>query len=121
MSLFNIANPFFNSSNNKNALSEINTGDFTYTKCRTFNNETKYVFHVNLIKLLDKLFLSNCYASVTPKQEAMIRKYAEEAGIATDKLNDSVEDFRDEMQLIFLQLDDFLGGYIGENSGKYKR
>ena len=69
--------------NNKGPLSEINTAEPVYKKVKCIDGTIKYVYHNNLIHLLDRFFLTGNYHTLSPEQRKFIYKYLEEADYLT--------------------------------------
>ena len=55
------------------------------------------------------------------EQERYLTKYIKQGGVVTNALNSNSDDPYGSLDEIFKQLDSFLGGYIGEDNGKYAR
>lgn len=99
----------------KSPLSEINTANPIFIEHEHMDGTKEATFHVNLIYLLDRLFLHDYYSALSIEQERFIKRFLYEAGIVTDKKS------YDNMSDIMKQLDNFLGSYTGENNGRFTR
>lgn len=102
-------------------LSEINTSESYFISYDKLDGTKEVKYHVNLIDLLDKVFLSNTQDFLSLEQSRFISKFYKIAGNVTDKLNSKNETPYSKVDSVLLQLDDFLGGYIGEDNGRYTR
>jgi len=105
----------------KSPLSEVNTGDpLIYIK-HLMDGTRQVKYHVNLIDLLERVFLNDGIRFLSLEQERFISEYLNEGGIVTDKIkSEDSEPFKD-MDIVFKQLDDFLGSYRGIDNGRYTR
>lgn len=126
----------------KGSLSEINTGDpFFYFKNR-MDGTREVVFHVNLIDILGRVFLSDGMKFLSREQERFISKFfeaAEHISSANSSDNGTVnelnidyytdlgiigEDYSTDsngIDSIFIKLDHFLGNYRGVDENEYTR
>ena len=132
----------------KSPLSELNTGQIPmYTKHR-MNGDIETRFHVNIIDLLDQIFIHDALRYGSIEQERFFKMFFEQAGIATDVLQlqskaeemyptDACDELKgivnedkqaimeldpyEHMEAVFRELDNFLGAYKGCNNGRYKR
>lgn len=93
----------------KSPLSEINTANPVFITYEHIDGSIEYTYHVNLIHLLDRLFIYDYYDALSIEQEKFIKRYLKEA--------DNIENMSEDMK----QLDIFLGGYVGVDNGKYSR
>lgn len=105
----------------KGSLGELNTGDpYVYVK-HLMDGSKEIKYHVNLIDMLDRVFIDNGMKFTSPRQERFLNKFFNEAGKVTDKLNSGQSDAFKTMDTVFRQLDDFLGSYRGVDNGRYTR
>lgn len=132
----------------KNPLSEINTGQISmYTKHR-MNGDIETRFHVNIIDMLDQIFIHDALKYSSIEQERFFKVFFDQAGIATDILQlqstasnslnsnacDNIKGSTDSelqeildldpyehMETVFKELDNYLGAYRGQKDGRYKR
>lgn len=106
----------------KRPLSEVNVSKPTF-----YDDGYNARYHVNLIYLLDRLFESgnfgefNRYKELSIEQERFFKLFTKQAHDVTTFINKGDEDIYKNMDLIFQQLDHFLGGYLGENKNEYAR
>jgi hypothetical protein len=105
----------------KNALSEINTGNPVMYIKHHMDGSREIKFHVNLIDQLDKVFTKDGLRFLSIDQERFMSKFFEQAGIVTDRLDASDSQPYKDLDSVFKQLDDFLGSYHGVNNGRYTR
>lgn len=105
----------------KNSLSEINTAESYFIVHEKLDGSKEVKYHVNLIDLLDKAFLNNIQDFLSVEQDRFMDKFYKAAGEITDKINKADTNPYEKIDMVLLQLDDFLGGYIGEDNGKYTR
>ena len=107
----------------KRPLSEVNVSEPTFYDDDDYNAR----YHVNLIYLLDRLFESghfnstDDYKELSIEQERFFKLFTKQAHDVTTFINEGDEDIYKNMDLIFQQLDHFLGGYLGENKNEYAR
>lgn len=106
----------------KRPLSEVNVGEPTF-----YDDGYNARYHVNLIYLLDRLFESgnfrefNRYKELSIEQERFFKLFTKQAHDVTTFINEGDKNIYKNMDLIFQQLDHFLGGYLGENKNEYAR
>ena len=107
----------------KSPLSEINTADPIFIIHNRMDGSEVATYHVNLIYLLERLFVNDYNTVLSIDQERFIRRFLFEAGKVTDAINnkESEEDALENLSPIMRQLDCFLGNYTGENDGQYAR
>jgi hypothetical protein len=105
----------------RKALSEVTTAEPCFIIQEKMDGSTTIKYHVNLIDLLDKVFLNDIQDFLSIEQDRFIDMFYKKAGKVTDKLNSNDENPYESMDTIMRQLDIFLGGYIGEDNGKYTR
>ena len=110
----------------KSILSEVNTGDPVFAVHTVIDGSKHADYHVNLIKLLDKVFLGNNLGFLSIEQERFMNKFFEQAGIVTNVLDNNISQNKDDdpfadMDLIFRELDNFLGSYYGVDYGRFAR
>ena len=105
----------------KSINSELNTGSFAIYQKHHLDGSIKAVFHVNLIEILDRVFCLDGLRMLSIEQERYLTKYFKQGDVVTKALNSNSDDPYDSLDEIFKQLDSFLGGYIGEDNGKYAR
>lgn len=106
----------------KRPLSEVNVSESTF-----YDDGYNATYHVNLIYLLDRLFESghfnstDDYKELSIEQERFFKLFTKQAHGVTTFINEGDKDIYKNMDLIFQQLDHFLGGYLGENKDEYAR
>lgn len=107
----------------KSPLSEINTADPIFITHNRMDGSEVATYHVNLIYLLERLFVNDYNTVLSIDQERFIKRFLFEAGKVTDAMNnkESEEDALENLSPIMRQLDYFLGNYTGENDGQYAR
>lgn len=111
----------------KSSLSEINTGDPFFAVSKQWDGTVDVTFHVNLIDLLDRVFMEGNYQSLSIEQERVAKKFFKDADKVTQKLQNTaalptdkyVQEARKDLDEVFKQLDQFLGSYVGENNGQF--
>ena len=107
----------------KSPLSEINTADPIFITHNKMDDSEVATYHVNLICLLERLFVNDYNTVLSIDQERFIRRFLFEAGKVTDAMNnkENEENALENLSPIMRQLDCFLGNYIGEDDGQYTR
>ena len=105
----------------KRPLSEMNTASPLYVIKNTLDGSKEARYHVNLVHLLDLAFINGQLSMLSIEQERYLTKYFKQGGVVTNALNSNSADPYGSLDEIFKQLDSFLGGYIGEDNGKYAR
>ena len=105
----------------RKAFSDINTADSVFIIYEKMDGTTEVKYHINIIDLLDKVFLNNIQDFLSLEQNRFIDVFYKKAGEVTSKLNNKDENPYQNMDAVMLQLDAFLGGYVGEDNGKYTR
>ncbi len=105
--------------NGKGYLSEVNTFDPIFITRQNMDGDKDAIYHVNLIYLLDNVFTKNNLNYLSIEQERYMKMFFNEADIVTKSLNQLEEDSFKDMTRVMKQLDNFLGGYLGENDGRY--
>ena len=105
----------------RKALSEINTADPCFMIHEKMNGSVSVKYHVNLIDLLDRVFLNDTQNFLSIEQDRFMDMFYKRAGEVTDKINSNDKDPYQNMDTVMRQLDIFLSGYIGEDNGKYTR
>lgn len=107
----------------KSPLSEINTADPIFIIHKKMDGSEVATYHINLIYLLERLFVNDYNTALSIDQERFIRRFLFEAGKVTDAMNnkENEEDALENLSPIMRQLDCFLGNYTGENDGQYAR
>lgn len=109
------------SSKSKNALSEINTSSPIFIIHESIDGTKQATYHVNLIYLLDRLFMGDYYSALSIEQERFIKRFLYEADKVFKKLDTDGDKAYDDMSHIMKQLDNFLGSYEGVNNGRFTR
>ena len=105
----------------KGVFSEVNTGDpFLYVK-QHINGKDEIKYHVNLIDLLDKVFMYDGIKFLSPEQEKFIKMFFVQAGEVIDKVNSQQSNPFENIDDEYLALDKFLSNYTGQNIGPYTR
>ena len=105
----------------KRPLSEMNTASPLYVIKNTLDGSKEARYHVNLVHLLDLAFINGQLSMLSIEQERYLTKYFKQGDVVTEALNSNSADPYGSLDEIFKQLDSFLGGYIGEDNGKYAR
>lgn len=105
----------------KAPLSEINTADTFFGVYENMDGSKEVKYHVNLIELLDRVFRYNTQDFLSLKQNRFMDKFYAQAGVVTDNMKNNADNPYKNMDSAMKQLDTFLGGYFGENNGKYAR
>lgn len=105
----------------KAPLSEVNTADPIFLVREHMDGSKKAFYHINLIYLMDKVFIRDSLHLLSIDQERFMSKFFNEAGVVTDILKNSGSNPYGNMDEIMLQLDSFLGSYFGENYGRPTR
>ena len=112
----NIYNP------QKNLLSEVNTGSPTFVQYKDINGNTQTVYHVNIIYLLDRVFINDNIGFLSIEQTQFIEDFFKEAHAVTELLNTQPDDDAYiGMTKQNYSLDKFLGNFIGVNDGQFTR
>lgn len=108
---------------NKSPLSEINTANPIFITHKSMNGDEIATYHVNIIDLLERLFVNNYNTVLSIEQERFIIRFLYEAGKVNDALdnNENEDTALNNLSPIMKQLDCFLGNYTGENNGQYAR
>ena len=81
----------------------------------------KSVFHVNIIDLLNRVFVHDGMKFLSEDQERYFSEYFSQAGVTTDKIQKNIPDPFNNMDQTFIDLDTFLGSYLGVDHGQYTR
>ena len=106
----------------KNLLSEVNTGSPIFIQHKDMNGDTQTIYHVNIIYLLDRVFLNDNVGFLSIEQTYFIENFFKEAHEATELLNTQPEDDAYVgMTKQNCSLDKFLGNFIGVNDGQFTR
>ena len=106
----------------KNLLSEVNTGSPTFVQYKDINGNTQTVYHVNIIYLLDRVFINDNIGFLSIEQTQFIEDFFKEAREVTELLNTQPDDNAYVgMTKQNYSLDKFLGGFIGVNDGQFTR
>lgn len=106
----------------KNLLSEVNTGSPTFVQYKDINGNTQTVYHVNIIYLLDRVFINDNIGFLSIEQTQFIEDFFKEAHEVTELLNTQPEyDAYVGMTKQNYSLDKFLGNFIGVNDGQFTR
>lgn len=100
----------------KSSLSELNTGEVIYLTDTYMDGEKHPHYHVNLIKLLDKVFLLNSLNLLSLRQQRFIELFFKQAGIVDKYIDNNENNPYKDMSLEMKYLDSFLGSY-GVNNG----
>ena len=99
----------------KAPLSEINTADPNFLVREHMDGSKKAFYHINLVYLMDKVFIRDNVHILSIDQERFMSKFFNEAGVVTNILNNSGSNPYSNMDEIMLQLDSFLGSYFGDD------
>ena len=105
----------------KGALSELNSGDPIFYFKHKMDGSVASVFHRNIIDLLDRVFAYDGLRFLSEDQERYFSEYFSQAGVVTDKINKDIPDPFNNMDQTFIDLDTFLGSYLGVDHGSYTR
>ena len=105
----------------KGTLSELNTGEPVFYIKHHMDGTKEAIYHVNLIDLLDRVFVHDGLRFLSGEQERFMSKFFKEADIVTDKLSANDSNPFSKMDKIYRELDDFLGSYLGVDNGRYTR
>ena len=70
----------------KNVLSEINTASPTFIQSKSMSGDLETIYHVNLIYLLDRVFLKDNMSFLSIEQTDFINKFFKEAHDVTELL-----------------------------------
>ena len=106
----------------KNLLSEVNTGSPTFVQYKDINGNMQTVYHVNIIYLLDRVFINDNIGFLSIEQTQFIEDFFKEAHEVTELLNTQPEDDAYVgMTKQNYSLDKFLGNFIGVNDGQFIR
>ena len=112
----------------KGFLSEVNTADPFLAISTRWDCTIDTTYHVNLIDLLDRVFMEGGFPPLSLEQERVFKKFLKEADAVTKAIqNKSTLPSETELQDIlsnnlddvFKQLDQFLGSYLGVNNGQF--
>lgn len=104
----------------KNSLSEINTASPIFLIDTTIDGVKHGIYHVNLIKLLDKMFMNDDFDFISKKQEQFLERYIFQANTVTNQLNlNSTSDSFAGMDKALKEFDNVLGSYYGEYNGRH--
>lgn len=107
--------------NVKASLSEINTADPIFFVKEHMDGSKHAIYHINLIYLMDKVFIRDNTHFLSIDQERFMSKFFNEAGIVTNRLQNNEDVPYHGMDEIMLQLDSFLGSYFGDNYERFTR
>ena len=105
----------------KNPLSELNTADPIFFVKEHMDGSKKAIYHVNIIYLMDKVFVRDNLRFLSIDQERFMSKFFNEAGVVTDGLKSNSSNPYSNMDEIMLQLDSFLGSYFGDDYDRLTR
>lgn len=95
----------------KNALSEINTGEAVHLIEDSLTGEKIAKFHINLIDILDRALLNNNLDYLSIDQERLVSQYFKEGHEVDTLINEEHENPFKDMNPLTYQLDLFLGSY----------
>ena len=105
----------------KNPLSELNTADPIFFVKEHMDGSKKAIYHVNIVYLMDKVFVRDNLRFLSIDQERFMSKFFNEAGVVTDGLKSNSSNPYSNMDEIMLQLDSFLGSYFGDDYDRLTR
>lgn len=105
----------------KNPLSELNTADPIFFVKEHMDGSKKAIYHVNIVYLMDKVFVRDNLRFLSIDQERFMSKFFNEAGVVTDRLKGNSSNPYSNMDEIMLQLDSFLGSYFGDDYDRLTR
>ena len=105
----------------KNPLSELNTADPIFFVKEHMGGSKKAIYHVNIVYLMDKVFVRDNLRFLSIDQERFMSKFFNEAGVVTDGLKSNSSNPYSNMDEIMLQLDSFLGSYFGDDYDRLTR
>ena len=105
----------------KGTLSEINASQPYLYVNETMDGCKEVKYHVNLIDLLDRVFMNDNLKNLSEEQMEFVTAFFEQAGLATDRIRSNVPNPYSGMDEAFMDLNSFLGGYSGVDYGRYAR
>ena len=106
----------------KNLLSEVNTSSPVFVEYKDMSGDIQTVYHVNIIYLLDRVFVNDNVGFLSIEQTQFIENFFKEAHEVTELLNTQPDDNAYVgMTKQNYSLDKFLGGFIGVNDGQFTR
>ena len=105
----------------KGTLSEINTGSPVFYVKHHMDGSKEAIYHVNLIDLLDRVFVLDGLRFLSIEQERFVSRFINQAGTATNAIKSGTTNPFSNMDEVYKQLDDFLGSYLGVDNGRYTR
>ena len=105
----------------KNPLSELNTADPIFFVKEHMDGSKKAIYHVNIVYLMDKVFVRDNLRFLSIDQERFMSKFFNEAGVVTNGLKSNSSNTYSNMDEIMLQLDSFLGSYFGDDYDRLTR
>ena len=106
----------------KNLLSEVNTSSPVFIEYKDMSGDTQTVYHVNIIYLLDRVFINDNIGFLSIEQTQFIEDFFKEAHAVTELLNTQPDDNAYVgMTKQNYSLDKFLGGFIGVNDGQFTK
>ena len=113
----------------ENLAGMIRTGSPLYRIKDHMDGSKEAIYHVNLVRLLDRVFTRDSMKHLSIEQERYISKFFEQAGKANDKIDSNNSDIDTsnnvdpyaEMDDVMRQLDNFLGSYFGVDYGRFAR
>lgn len=110
----------------KNSLSEVNTGSPIFKINTTMDGTKHAIYHVNMIDLLDKVFMRDNLEFISIEQERFMGRFFQQAHVATNIMdNNALQNKNDDpfanMDEMLRELDNFLGSYFGVNYGRFSR
>ena len=105
----------------KGAFSEVNASQPVLYVKETMDGGEEARFHVNLIDLLDRVFVNNSMKCLSEEQSEFIAAFFEQAGYATDRIRAKIPNPYSGMDQVYQDLNSFLGSYMGVDHGRYER
>lgn len=129
MSMFNLCVPQLSINDApfpKSILSDLNTQNPIFFVNEEMNGERNAVYHVNIISLLDRVFVLNSLKFLSIEQERYMTKFFNQAHevnnvLDNNRINETNDNPYENMDRIMKQLDNFLGSYFGVNHGRFTR
>ena len=102
----------------KGALGKLHTSKPIFYVKHTLEGDNKYIYHVGLIDILDRVFRFQGLKFSSKQQERFLERFFE--ACQTIHENDA-EDRYNNVEDAFRDLDNFLGNYLGVDDGQYVR
>ena len=104
----------------KGTLSEVNSKNPIFYLKHHLDGTEEAVYHVNIIDILDNVFLFDAKKFLSRKQERFIDQFIKAAGIIDQRFENGEKLYTD-IDPVFIKLDHFLGNYKGVDENEYTR